>query len=64
MEGRSSWRTVQVMTWRVMCEGDATNEFETGPFPHEEFDQACEALEEARSDHPTHCFYLVAEIDA
>jgi hypothetical protein len=47
-----------------MCEGDATSAFERGPFNHDEFSEATDALVAAREEHPTHEFYLVAEIDA
>jgi hypothetical protein len=59
-----TWQTVCVTAWRVMCEGDATSAFERGPFRHDEFSAATEALVAAREEHPTHGFYLVAEIDA
>ena len=64
MEGRSAWHTVQITSWRVICHDDATSDFETEPYPHDEFDKACKALEEARSDWPMYGFSLVAEIDA
>jgi hypothetical protein len=59
-----TWQTVCVTAWRVMCEGDATSAFERGPFNHDEFSEATDALVAAREEHPTHEFYLVAEIDA
>ena len=64
MEGRSAWHTVRITTWRVMCEDDAISDFETAPYPHDEFDKACEALDEARSDWPMYRFCLVAEVDS